>query len=108
MVLKQTLNRKRENGEGFSTDYCGYYVARMIEGCNAISVLILFVSFVFFSGKLKKDFDLYHWELLGLLFKCDTRNFMCVNVPFSGEGLLHGVLFPLFIYGIFSFVVNLG
>jgi exosortase family protein XrtF len=30
------------------------YVARIIEGCNAISIIILFISFVVsFSGKLK-------------------------------------------------------
>jgi exosortase family protein XrtF len=30
------------------------YVARIVEGCNAISVIILFISFVIaFSGKLK-------------------------------------------------------
>jgi exosortase family protein XrtF len=33
------------------------YVARIIEGCNAISIIILFISFVVsFSGKLNQHF----------------------------------------------------
>lgn len=35
----------------------GNYLARIIEGCNSISVIILFVSFIIaFSGKLKTTF----------------------------------------------------
>ncbi len=35
--------------------YHGKWVARIIEGCNAISIMILFVSFVFaFAGKIKQ------------------------------------------------------
>ena len=34
--------------------YNGKYVARIVEGCNAISVIILFISFVVaFSGRLQ-------------------------------------------------------
>jgi exosortase family protein XrtF len=36
------------------------YVARIIEGCNAISIIILFISFVVsFSGKLKPTLLLF-------------------------------------------------
>jgi hypothetical protein len=35
------------------------YVARIIEGCNAISIIILFISSVLFSGKLKPTLLLF-------------------------------------------------
>ncbi len=84
--------------------YNGRYVARIIEGCNAVSVIILFASFVVaFAGRWKSTlifilagslviylsnivriavlcFSLYHWPHL--------------------EHLLHGVAFPLIIYSI--------
>lgn len=84
--------------------YNGSYVARMIEGCNAISIIILFISFVFsFSGKIKAT-------LLFLLFgSCIVYFLNVIRIAFlcvlmyrfpEKEGLLHGVLFPLFIYGV--------
>jgi len=40
--------------------YKGKYISRIIEGCNAISVIILFISFVIaFTGKLKNTIFLY-------------------------------------------------
>jgi exosortase family protein XrtF len=50
------------------------YVARIIEGCNAISIIILFISFVVsFSGKLKPTF--FFWrKRTGLRIKCANRH----------------------------------
>jgi hypothetical protein len=46
------------------------YVARIIEGCNAISIIILFISFVVsFSGKLNQHF-LFWRKRTGLRIKC--------------------------------------
>jgi len=80
------------------------YVARMIEGCNALSVIILFIAFVVsFSGKIKTTFL---FIILGIfiiyLFNVTRVALLCAlmyHFP-QKEGLLHGVLFPLFIYGI--------
>ena len=105
VFFKTDCQIKKENGEGFfRLLYCGSYVARMIEGCNAISVLILFVSFVFsFSGKLKKTLIfmiigsclIYSLNVIRIAILC----VLMFHFP-EREGLLHGVLFPLFIYGI--------
>ena len=105
VFFKTDCQIKKENGEGFfRLLYCGSYVARMIEGCNAISVLILFVSFVFsFSGKLKKALIfmiigsclIYSLNVIRIAILC----VLMFHFP-EREGLLHGVLFPLFIYGI--------
>lgn len=105
VFFKTDFQIEKENGEGFfRLLYRGSYVARMIEGCNAISVLILFVSFVFsFSGKLKKTLIfmiigsclIYSLNVIRIAILC----VLMFHFP-EREGLLHGVLFPLFIYGI--------
>ena len=84
--------------------YNGKYIARMIEGCNAISVLILFVSFVVsFSGKLKTTLLF----ILAGSFIVYALNVMRIGLLCMGlywfpeqESLLHDVIFPLFIYGV--------
>lgn len=80
------------------------YVARIIEGCNAISVMILFVAFVVaFSGKWKHT-------LLFILGGCLLIHFLNIariallcsaiyHFP-KQEHFLHGVIFPLFIYSV--------
>ena len=84
--------------------YKNTYVGRIIEGCNAISVIILFVSFIVaFSGKLKQTL-LYILAGSVLIYLLNILRIVLLvvlvyNYP-SEEHLLHGVLFPLIIYGI--------
>ncbi|MFE3866954.1 exosortase family protein XrtF [Flavobacterium sp. LS2P90] len=80
------------------------YVARIIEGCNAVSVIILFVSFVVaFSGKLKPTLlFIFGGSLLIYVLNVFRIALLCVlmfHFP-KQEKFLHGVLFPLFIYGV--------
>ena len=79
------------------------YVARMIEGCNAVSIIILFIAFVVsFSGKIKTTlvfiavgiFIIYILNIIRIVLLA----FLIFWYP-AKEGLLHGVLFPLSIYG---------
>lgn len=80
------------------------YMTRIIEGCNAISVVILFVSFVVaFSGKLKPTFL---FILLGILLiyiinviRIALLVVLAYNFPDYAH-FLHGVFFPLVIYGL--------
>lgn len=92
------------NEDFFRLIYNGNYVARMIEGCNAVSVIILFTSFIFsFSGKLNVTVIyiflgsciIYFLNVIRIALLC----VLMFHYP-ENEGLLHGVLFPLFIYGI--------
>ncbi|WP_367771907.1 exosortase family protein XrtF [Flavobacterium sp. WC2421] len=80
------------------------YVARLIEGCNAISVIILFISFVVsFSGKLKPTVLYIIGGSLGIFFLNVMRiALLCILIYFfpTQESILHGVFFPLFIYGV--------
>ncbi|WP_395047965.1 exosortase family protein XrtF [Flavobacterium sp.] len=83
--------------------YRGKVTARIIEGCNAISVIILFISFVIaFSGKLKQTLL---FVLGGSLFiyilnivRIVVLSVLMYYYP-AQEHILHGVIFPLIIYG---------
>lgn len=82
----------------------GKNVARVVEGCNAISVIILFIAFVIaFKGNWKKTvlFILAGSILIYLLniVRIALIAIALYHYP-QHEHLLHGVVFPLFIYGV--------
>jgi exosortase family protein XrtF len=79
-------------------------IARITEGCNAVSVMFLFVAFVVaFSGKWKPTllFIIGGSVLIYVLnvFRIAILCLLLERFP-AQEQLLHGVVFPLFIYGI--------
>ncbi|SNR94309.1 exosortase family protein XrtF [Flavobacterium sp. ov086] len=79
------------------------YMTRIIEGCNAVSVMILFVSFVVaFSGKFKPT-SLFILLGIVLIYICNVvRIALLVVLIYSFPEyahFLHGVFFPLMIYG---------
>jgi exosortase family protein XrtF len=84
--------------------YKGKYISRIIEGCNALSVIILFISFVIaFTGKFKKTilFIMFGSIIIHIL-NIGRIALLCValyHFP-QYEHLLHGVIFPLVIYGV--------
>jgi len=81
----------------------GKYIARVIEGCNGASVIILFLSFIIaFSGKLKTTI------LFGLAGSIIIYAFNLIRIVILSIGLyhypwrrdiLHTVIFPMIIYG---------
>lgn len=80
------------------------YVARIIEGCNAVSVMILFAAFVFaFSTEWKRTmlYIIFGVVILHILnvIRITMLSFALYHYP-KYEGLLHGTIFPLFIYGV--------
>ncbi|WP_396151063.1 exosortase family protein XrtF [Flavobacterium sp.] len=82
----------------------GKKVARVVEGCNAISVIILFISFVIaFKGNWKKT---VLFILVGslLIYVLNVIRIALIAIALyhypEQEHLLHGVVFPLFIYGV--------
>jgi len=79
------------------------YIARVIEGCNSLSVLILFLSFIVaFSGKLKPTviYILSGCVLLYVvnLFRIVILTLGLYHYP-SYSDFLHSVIFPGIIYG---------
>ena len=79
------------------------FVARVVEGCNSVSVIILFISFVIaFAGKFKTTF---FYILAGsvLIYAVNLFRIVILSVglyhyPWRKE-VLHTVIFPLIIYG---------
>ncbi|WP_431243882.1 exosortase family protein XrtF [Flavobacterium sp. P21] len=84
--------------------YNNKYTIRIVEGCNAVSVIILFISFIIaFSGKLKTTllFILSGTLFIYVLnvFRIMFLTILLFKYP-EKEHFLHGVLFPLIIYGL--------
>ena len=81
----------------------GKYIAKIIEGCNAISVIILFISFVIaFSGKLKTTV-LFLLTGSVLIYAVNLVRIVILSIglyhyPWRSESL-HTVIFPAIIYG---------
>lgn len=78
------------------------YATRMVEGCNSISVMILFASFVFAFYKGKKTFI---FVLLGLfllyvmnVFRIVGLNIVMTDYDQYGK-MAHDFIFPAVIYG---------
>lgn len=83
--------------------YNNHYIARIVEGCNAVSVMILFVAFVIaFAGKFKKTLAFIAVGLLLIhilnIARISALGYFLYYKP-EQEHLFHGVLFPLVIYG---------
>ena len=81
----------------------GVYVSSVVEGCNALSVIILFAAFVVaFSGKWMRTIG---FLLVGsvLIHVMNILRIAVLSVALlyypGQESLLHGVIFPLIIYG---------
>jgi len=104
----QSFTRPNNTEASVNLYYHNQWVARIIEGCNALSVIILFVSFVVaFTGKLRQ---MLVFIVLGCLlihlFNILRIALLCVAIAHypKSEHLLHGVIFPFIIYG-FVFVL---
>jgi exosortase family protein XrtF len=88
----------------FELFYNAKNVARITEGCNAVSVIILFIAFVVaFSAKLKPTLlFIIGGSVLIYVLNVFRIAILCVLLDCfpAQEHLLHGVVFPLFIYGV--------
>lgn len=78
------------------------YVTRMVEGCNAISVMILFVAFVFAFYKGSKTF-LFVLAGLVLLYVMNLLRIVGLNIVMADYKeygkISHDFIFPAVIYG---------
>ena len=81
----------------------GNYTSRVIEGCNSVSIIILFIAFIIaFAGSLKATII---YVLLGSLFiyiinvvRIAFLSVMIYKYPNQQE-FLHNLVFPAIIYG---------
>jgi len=79
------------------------YAARIVEGCNSISIIILFLAFIIaFSGNLKATVI---FGLVGTLviYSVNIVRVMVLSMLMykfpQYQEFLHGLLFPAIIYG---------
>jgi exosortase family protein XrtF len=80
----------------------GKYVTRMVEGCNALSVIILFLAFVFAFFKGSKTF-LFALGGFAILYLINVLRIVGLNVVMRDypqyNKLGHDYIFPAIIYG---------
>lgn len=82
----------------------GKKLARIIEGCNAISVMILFTAFIVaFSTTIKRT-ALYILAGIVLLHLLNIVRIALLTIGLhyykEYSNVLHDIVFPLFIYGV--------
>ncbi|GIZ08924.1 exosortase family protein XrtF [Flavobacterium sp. UMI-01] len=84
------------------------YVARMVEGCNAVSIMVLFVAFVISFSKRFWATTFYVLFGIAAIYVLNVVRVAVLCALLSKypeyEAVLHRVFFPLFIYG-FVFVL---
>ena len=79
-------------------------VARVVEGCNAVSVMILFTAFIVaFSTTFKRTF-LYIITGIAIIHFLNVVRVGLLGLGFyyyyDYRELMHDILFPVFIYGV--------
>ena len=80
------------------------FLVRIIEGCNAVSVMILFAAFVVaFSGKFWKTFVFIICGIILIhILNVIRIGLLCLGLLYYPQygHILHDIVFPLFIYGV--------
>lgn len=81
----------------------GKYIARVVEGCNSISVIILFISFIISFASNFKTTLFYILAGSTLIYVVNIMRIAILSVglfhyPWRRE-ILHVVIFPSIIYG---------
>ena len=95
---------KHEFEPSYKVIYNSNYLARIVEGCNSVSVIILFATFIFaFSNRFIATF-LYIFLGSILIFILNIFRIALLTTglykyPEYGT-FLHDILFPLVIYGV--------
>jgi len=80
-----------------------YYISRVVEGCNSISVIILFISFIiaFSNGFIRTSIYVFGGSLL--IYAVNIFRIAIINVSIykfpDYQSFLHELLFPGIIYG---------
>ena len=82
----------------------GEYVSRIVEGCTAVSIIILFLSFIIaFSGSIR---DTFLFGLFGviLIYIVNILRIIAMSVLYQKfpeyQVILHDLVFPAIIYGL--------
>lgn len=100
----ETYIAQTPNDESMSIAIGQNYIIRVIEGCNAISVLIMFMSFILAFHARWKVTLLYILAGSAIIYVLNVFRVALIAIGIheipQHEDLLHDVFFPLFIYGV--------
>ncbi len=81
----------------------GQYLARIVEGCNALSVMALFTAFIVAFHQKWKPTLLYIFVGAVLIYCANLFRIVLLSIALyeypQYEEILHGVVFPAIIYG---------
>ena len=82
----------------------GEYASRIVEGCNSVSVIILFLAFIIaFSGKLTHTI-LYGLFGVLLIYVVNVLRIIAITILYykfpKYQDILHDLFFPAIIYGL--------
>jgi exosortase family protein XrtF len=95
-----------QHSEELSIKYIldGHYVARIVEGCSSISIIILFLAFIIaFSGSI---LDTLWFGLFGsiLIYVVNVLRIIAIGILDQRfpeyQTIIHDLLFPAIIYGL--------
>ncbi|MGK0378144.1 MAG: exosortase family protein XrtF [Patiriisocius sp.] len=81
----------------------GRFIAYIIEGCNAVSIFILFLAFVIaFANKFRQTL-LFAMAGIALIYAVNILRIVMLTIALyrypEYSSFLHGVVFPALIYG---------
>lgn len=81
----------------------GNYVSRVIEGCNSVSIIILFLAFIIaFSGSVKSTI-IYGFVGSFLIYATNIFRIAVLSIGIleypKYQEILHSLVFPAIIYG---------
>lgn len=81
----------------------GQYLARIIEGCNAMSIIILFIAFIIAFAEKRRKTALFIFAGAVIIYAANIVRITLLAVALyeypNYEQVLHGVVFPGIIYG---------
>jgi len=107
MFIQNKMNFPTHLFDDVPNEQVGYivknqYVTRMVEGCNAVSVIILFMSFIFAFYKGIKTFVFVAASIIAL-YVMNVLRIVGLNIVTSDHPqyskMSHDYLFPAVIYG---------
>lgn len=100
----ETLVLQHEDEMSMKVILNGQYIARVIEGCNSISIIILFLAFIVaFTGSLKSTII---FGIIGsiIIYGVNLLRIALLMVVIykyqSYQEIFHNLVFPAIIYGI--------
>lgn len=82
----------------------GYYISRVVEGCNSINIIILFCAFIIAFSKKIAPTALYILFGSLVIYVTNILRIVLINIALykypQYQTYLHDLLFPAIIYGV--------